>query len=689
MQKKIILSILPLFLSAQTLELQKIEVSAETNQTIGNSVISKESWINDSGLLQKENYLQSAPMQKQISVKQALEQAGSNGDPLASLKTFAGVTSKGDSASELYIHGSKPYETQYTINHLPIAYLYHLAGFYSIIAPEATEQIDAYLGGFDTTYYAMGAVVDITPKYPTGSGKGRVHIGMYDADFAYDGKINDSTNIFIGGRRSYFDFIADDVIDELDKDENDPTKKTTFSLFPQFYDAQLIVVKTMGHHAFSLEGFLANDKFKLNDSMQKNKDPIAQGKINFAQDSQTLGARWMISTNDYSANTLLYFLNSSSNSNLFDADYYVNETNNRFGLYHESVFELDNHKPTIGFEVTTAKTDLDAYIINPPMEDYDPLLTDQTPIKLSKTFKFNYGVIFIQDLWDVTEADHLRYGFRAWDLNFQSFGYGVDPRIAYVHDFSDSLSVSAAVGRYSQMPQPITVIDGFGNPKIDIFEFADHFMMGIQTKFIDGSSLSVEPYYKKFDNLAISDTTLNYQSVGEGEAYGIDITYKKNIDNLDLIAAYTFLKAKRQLNTNSHQQYRFQGDIPHTLQLSANYRFYNGWRTSAYFKYTSGSPYTPIIATENYNYNGQTYVRPIYGEPYSQRLPYTLDFDLQIAKKLNLANNKSFEFSIELMNLDSIFRKNTTGIKYNDSYQQIGYEEALGFLPAFHLTYRF
>lgn len=689
MQKSIALSLLPLFLSAQTLELEKIEITNETNQTTGSSVISKESWLNDSGLIQKENYLPAAPMQKQISVKNALEQAGSNGDPLAALKSFAGVVSKGDNASELYIHGSKPYETQFTINHLPIAYLYHLAGFYSIIAPEATEQIDAYLGGFDTTYYAMGAVVDITPKYPTGSGKGRIHIGMYDADFAYDGKINDSTNFFIGGRRSYFDLIAADVIKELDKDKNDPTKKTTFTLFPQFYDAQLIVVKTLGHHAFSLEGFLADDKFKLNDTMQKNKDPIAQGKINFAQDSQTLGARWMVAANDYSANTLLYLLNSSANSNFFDADYYVNQTNTKVGLYHESVFEFNNHKPTLGFEVTTTKTDLDAYIVNPPMEDYDPLLTDQTPINLTKTFNANYGVIFVQDLWDVTETDHLRYGLRMWNTNFQNFGSGIDPRIAYVHDYSNALSISAAVGRYSQMPQPITVIDGFGNPQIDTFEFADHFILGMQMKFVDGSSLSIEPYFKKFENLAISDNLRNYEAIGEGEAYGADITYKKNIDNLDLIAAYTFVKAKRQLNTDSPQKYRFSGDIPHTLQLSANYRFNNGWRTSGYCKYSDGSPYTPIINTENYNYNGSTYVRPIYGEPYSKRLPYTLDFDLQIAKKLNLANNKSFEFSIELMNLNAIFRKNVTGINYNDSYQNVGYEEALGFLPAFHLTYRF
>lgn len=690
MFRNIALLPLPLLLSAQTtLELEKIEVNASSQQIFKNHVVPQKSWLNDSELFQKETFLKSAPMQQQISVEQALEHAGTNGDPLNALKSFAGVTVKGDRSGELYIHGSKPYETKYTINHLPIAYLYHLAGYYSVIAPEATAQIDAYLGGFDTSYYAMGAVVDITPKYPVGSGKGRVHLGMYDADFAYDGKIDNSTNFFIGGRRSYFDFIADDVIEEFDKDENDPTKKTTFTVFPQFYDAQMILVKTIGIHAFSLEGFMASDKFKLNDTMQKYKDPVAQGKINFSQSSKTLGGRWMVGARDYNADTLLYFIDSNAHTNLFDADYYVNENNKGIGIYHESVFLFEDHKPTVGFEASSTKIDLDAYIINPPMEDYDSLVTDQTAIRLKKSFRANYFATFVQDLWDITDRDHVRYGLRGWDLNFQNFSTGIDPRVAYVYDFSDDASISAAVGRYSQMPQAITIIDGFGNPKIDTFEHSDHYVLGLQIRFQDASILKIEPYYKKFDNLAISDDTLNYKTVGKGQAHGIDITYKKNIDDLDLIVSYTLVNAKRQLSTATTHQYRFSGDVPNTFQVSTNYRFHNDWRMSGYVKYSDGLPYTAITGTENYVYNGNTYVRPIYGTPYAQRLPYSLDVDVQIAKKQTLPNGKSLEYSVELMNLNALFRKNPLSVRYDDAYKVIGYEEEMGFLPAFHITYRF
>jgi outer membrane receptor for ferrienterochelin and colicin len=313
----------------------------------------------------------------------------------------------------------------------------------------------------------------------------------------------------------------------------------------------------------------------------------------------------------------------------------------------------------------------------------------QEVVILEKTFKAKQYTVFAQDIWDITAKDHFRYGLRGWSTDFQEFGSGVDPRVAYVRDFSDDFSLSLAVGRYSQLPQTLFVIDGFGNPKIDTFEFADHYTLSFQKKFADTSSLVIEPYFKTFENLAINDDELNYKAVGEGEAYGVDITYKKQIDKFDIMAAYTFVKAKRQLYSDNSKQYRFEGDIPHTLQLSTNYRFDNGWRVSSFFKYNDGAPYTPIIATEDYAYKGKNYKRPIYGEPYSKRLPSNFDLDIQIGKTIKYAKAQSLEFSIELMNVTSLLRENVAGIDYNDNYEEDGEYHQMGFLPAFHVNYRF
>jgi len=668
----------PLIMIAETIELDTIEVNAQ------------EGTDSSSMILQKEGYMKSAPMQKQITVEQALQIAGTNGDPIKALKSFAGVVStNNDDSSELYIHGSKPRETRFSINHLPIGYLFHLGGLHSVVAPEMTGQIDAYLGGFDVSYGAMGAVVDITPKYPSGTNGGRVHLGMYDADFAFDGKISENTSIFVGARRSYFDLIAASLLDELDKDDNDDSKKTTFTLFPQFYDAQLLVTHTKGDHALSLEAVMAKDEMKIHDTMDKDRDPLAVGKINTNVSSNTVGARWMYMGENLTSNTLLYRLHKTEDLDLFDSDYFVDTKTTEIGLYHESVFSLENHKPMVGFEIKSINVPLKTRIMAPSFDDLEKPLIDQEVVALDKTFKAKSYTAFAQDIWDITPNNHFRYGLRAWNTDFQEFGSGVDPRVAYVYDVDDSFSVSAALGRYSQLPETLFVIDGFGNPKIDTYEFSDHYTLSFQKRFTDKSSLSVEPYFKTFENLAIDDEALNYKAVGEGEAYGVDITYKKQIANLDIIAAYTFVKAKRQLRTDSTKQYRFEGDIPQTFQLSTNYRFSNGWRISNFLKYNDGAPYTPIVGRESYEYKGKEFKRPLYGEPYSKRLPSSWDLDVQIGKTIKYAKGRKLEFSIELMNITTLFRKNVAGIDYNDAYEEVGEYQEMGFLPAFHVNYRF
>ena len=682
-KKLILLSLvtIPLLLSAEV-TLDTIEVNAQETQAEQRQ--SSTAFAGDV-VYQKEGYMKAAPMQKQMSAKRALEVAGTNGDPIKALKTFAGIVStNNDDSSELFIHGSKPRETRFTINHLPIGYLFHLGGLHSVIAPEMTGQIDAYLGGFDVTYGAMGAVVDISPKYPTGSNEGRIHIGMYDADFAFDAKLGEDTNLFVSGRRSFFDLIADKIMDELATDDDDERKKTTFTLFPQFYDAQMILSHSVGDNIFSLEMIAMNDKLKIHDTFNIEKDPVAVGKINVDVKSNTVGARWVYAGDGMTSNTLAYRLQIKNSSSFYDSDFYADETFTEYGLYHETVWNKKNHTITAGAHFKNINSPVKIRSTTPDTTDFGALVSESNIVELDKTFKGKEYIVFAQDIWDVTANDHLRYGLRAWKTDFQNFGSGVDPRVAYVHDFSDDFTVSMAVGQYSQRPTTYTVVEGFGNPKIDTQEESIHYTMSFQKFFDDKSSLVVEPYFKTFKNLAITDDFKNFDTVGEGEAYGLDITYQKNIADFDIILAYTYTKAKRQLNTKDTKQYRFEGDIPHTLQINTNYHFWDKWRFSATGKYSSGAPYTPIVGTDTFSYKGTEHIKPVYGKPYSARLNDNYDLDLQLGYK-----SGNWEYALELMNINALFKTNTAGIKYNDKYEEDGSYKQMGFLPSIHTTYRF
>jgi len=80
-------------------------------------------------------------------------------------------------------------------------------------------------------------------------------------------------------------------------------------------------------------------------------------------------------------------------------------------------------------------------------------------------------------------------------------------------------------------------------------------------------------------------------------------------------------------------------------------------------------------------------IRPIYGEAYSKRMPSSYDLDIQVGKTFKYAN-LSLEVAFELMK-NALFKQNIDAYRYNDDYERDGEYKSAGFLPAFHLTYRF
>jgi hypothetical protein len=633
--------------------------------------------------LQDETLLENAPMQTQFSVDEALNFAGTNGDPLKAIQTLAGVTTTSNDGGELIIHGSKPRETIVTIDHLPIGYIFHLGGLYSVIAPEATRQIDAYLGGFDTTYYGMGAVIDVKPKYPVGSGNGRVHIGMYDADFALDVPLSEKWSLFLGGRRSYFDLIAEDLIDELEKNDDDEEEKLTFTLFPRFWDFQLLSYYEIdSRNSLSFEAIFSKDELKLHSTMQKDKDPVANGKINQSRGFETYGFRWKYGDEVQKSHTLLYYLHNYLDMELFDSDFKIDVITKQTGLFHETVWDIGKHKSVLGFELVHEDSPIDVNSPkHPDADDFDYYMTDEEIIRVDKDFEANTKILFFQDTWEFADNWKARCGIRGTHTDFQDFGGVVDFRHALIWEASEDRSFSFSGGTYSQFPEPSYVIEGFGNDKIDTYEKSIHYAFNWTEKFVEGS-LKLEPYYKKFTDLVIEDNETLYNADGDGYAYGVDITYEYKKEDFSLILAYTYIRAEREIQGG--ELHRFYGEIPHTLQANALYKFSNGWNVSGLLKYASGTPYTEIIKTETYTYEGKEYHRPIYGTPFGKRLPETIDLDVQVGKEFG-----DLEFAVELLNLSTLFHENVSSVKYNDEYKKDGYYYQMPFFPAFHLTYRF
>ena len=636
--------------------------------------------------IQTETFIENMPMQKQITTKEALDMPGVQGDPIKAIKTFAGVLSTSDMSGEMLIHGSKARENSASLNHLPLPDLFHFGGLHSIVAPEATEQIDVYLGGFDATYgQTMGGVFDITPKYPEGTNKGFVHMGIYDSSLGLDFKINNRTNGFIGGRRSYFDLLVDKTGKLGDSED-----EITYTKFPRFYDGTLMLTLDSSDSFFSFESITARDSLIINTQEDKVKDPAATGTINHTSGFTTTGLRWKYKpSGDFTAHTLIYHSKYYYDSQIFD-EYKAKITENVSGLYHISTWDTDKNKISLGGEYIYEDIPLDLYIPKlPEREDPDFDLTTAEKYSINKHFTVNNYATFIQNIQTITNKTKIRYGLRVFDNDYESYDTRVNPRVGLIYSFNKDISTSFSVGEYSQFADPLKNIEQVGNKDL-VYEDSRHYTLNYSQTFTNKHKISIEPYFKKFENLAVSvDDDRNYLNTGEGEAYGLDVTYTKPLldTKWNLIFSYSYIDAKRTIKDGEGMK-KFYGEMPHTIQVMGSYLLKNDWKFSSLIKYHSGAYYTPVIGRYQYtDSDGTTRWRPTYGSYLSGQLPDYFTLNLKISKTKYLSYDRSLEFSFEIMNITN--HSNIDGIRYNDDYTEKEYESSMPLLPWFDVTYRF
>jgi len=510
--------------------------------------------------LKSDTYVDDVPGQRQMSIEEALALPGVQGDPVKAVRYMAGVSGESTTSGEMIIHASKPRETITTLNHLPIGYLFHMGGMHSVIAPEATEQIDAYLGAFDVTYSnAMGGVLDITPKYPDGDGSGYVHMGLFDSSFGYDFALGEKTSAYVGGRRSYFDLTLPKT-GELGDD-------VTYSIFPNYYDGSVIVSHVIDAHNFvSFESITAHDTLKINTQRNKEKDPLATGEVYADYGFTTTGLRWLYSDGDYSANTLFYSLLFTQKTTIFD-DYRVDIKQDRYGLFHLSTLDRETHKLSFGFEADRLSVPLDLYVPIPPSgeDGTDTRLIDinDTVTGVKRTLEIDWVVLFLQDLYRFNDTLRLRYGVNYSTTGYQEFGSYADPRTALVWDVTPRDVLSFAYGYYTAFPDGVRTMKEFGSDRLG-YERSVHYAVSYKHTFEDTSWLQVEPYYKSLFDLAVSDDGNSsgelYRSEGEGYAKGLDVTYSYRQDRLYLYGVYSYVDSRRKIAVNDGTLYPFYAE---------------------------------------------------------------------------------------------------------------------------------
>ena len=189
--------------------------------------------------------------------------------------------------------------------------------------------------------------------------------------------------------------------------------------------------------------------------------------------------------------------------------------------------------------------------------------------------------------------------------------------------------------------------------------------------------LGIEAYGREIDQLwdyrDFADVVVNPQLetqilIGEGRAYGLEVSGKRKVGELNGLVSYTLSRTERLIpGINNSQYYRSNFDKPHNFVFTFNWNPNQRNTLTANFTYGTGRPITAPVG--NYRVeNGLTV--PVYSDRNSVRIPdyHRLDLAYTLGKGYNEKRTLQTSWTVSLYNVYG--RKNAFSVYYTQGADQ-------------------
>lgn len=657
----------------------------------------------------------------QLNITELKGVAGTQGDPLGAIKTLPGVVSASGGqgrSSGFFVRGSNANENLTWIDGLPVGYIYHVGGFYSILNPDLIDNFKTHLGGFGVEYGdRLGGVVDVRTRAPNAEKLSQSYqVGFYDSSARIEGPLTENSSGYFAVRRSYIDLLLP-TTGKLGDSEN------TYTQFPQFWDLQGKIRYELEGGNIELSVFSAEDALKLNltDPKDIRKDPALAGELASNTAFQTVGLNWNQQLTDSLKQT--FRIGQLNTDNRFQigtqqasdpnpgAPYQFQQQGNTAFLLPQWQLRQGDNLWKMGADYYQYRFNINGTISNPCREgEPDCSLTENNAQDIGQTFKGHQMAAYTELDRPLGERLYGKFGLRYSQYEYANQPYQqVSPRLTLEYDLNMNNLLTASWGRYAQVPQGNEISRRLGNPDL-VMTQAEHRILGVKTQWSNAWSSQIEIYHKPMKKLVVSrPSPENFANEGEGEARGLDILLKHQWQKGAYgWLSYSYLESTRSDRNAPDADRLFDGDQPHTFNMVWAQPFsgsWSQWTWGVSFKLQSGQPYTevvgreylqtanPAVACTAENSTDNCYWNPIYGKTNGDRLPFQTRLDLSMERKIKF-QDWDLDVRFELLNLTSLLyaKGNVIGYEYEADYANYANPDTvngLPFLPSFSIRGNF
>lgn len=544
---------------------------------------------------------------------------GANRDISKVIQALPGVASTASFRNDIIVRGGGPSENRFFLDGMEIPNLNHFAtqgasgGPVGIINVDFIREIDFYSGAFPANRgNALSSILEM--KQIDGNPERIIIKGAFGASdlaLTLNGPLSNNTTFLFSARRSYLQFLFGLI---------------GLPFLPTYNDFQFKVKTRFDQkNELTLLGIGAIDQFSLNTDLE-NPTEDQRFILNYLpvneQWNYAIGAvykhfrtssfdTWVFSRNMLN-NVAYKYLNNDDNLPR-TLDYSSQEIENK--VRYENSSRMGEYKLIAGAGGEYAKYNTNTFqkVFIPTAEDTIRSIDYGSAFDMFKYHVFaQVSRNFMNDRLILSAG--LRTEGNNYSENMSNPLNQLSPRFSSALAITDKFFFNFNTGRYYQQP-PYTTLgfrDNTGrlvNKDNNLKYIAsNHLVAGFEFRRIDAAKLTLEGFFKTYDNYPVSVVDSislankggdfgifgneEVTSTGEGRAYGFEVYMRdKVLDKFDVILSYTFVRSEFKDNTDKYIPSSW--DNRHLLNLTLSREFKRNWNVGAKWRFVGGSPYTP------------------------------------------------------------------------------------------------
>ncbi|MEM7375049.1 MAG: carboxypeptidase-like regulatory domain-containing protein [Bacteroidota bacterium] len=556
-------------------------------------------------------------------------------DVIKAVQLLPGVQSGSEGTTGLYVRGGGPDQNLILLDDVPLYYVSHLGGFFSVFNADALSNVKLIKGGFPSRYGGrLSSVLDIRMK------EGNMNkfvvdgtIGLVSSKLSVQGPIiPNKTSFMISARRTYLDLFTRPLSQIISRASSDGEGSLSFGYY--FYDLNgkinhIISAKDRLFFSF----YLGDDDLGFN---IKNQSGLV-GEPDFFESKIKSSVRWgnrlaalrwnhiwtpklfsnlTATFTDYRFRVNNDFQEARAISNGEDLAISQGLLNYRSGI-QDAGAKLDfdfypnpNHDIKFGALLTH-------HTFTPGLFGFNISAGDSTILDTALSPDLSRGIeggLYIENRMKLGSRFSANVGVRGSFYRVNDVNYAfLEPRISSRFLVSDRLSLKSSFVQMNQYLHLLTT-SGSGLP-IDLWVPATDRVapqrswqaaIGAAATLGDGKyEFSVEGYYKQMSGLIEYKEGTNFflsfedrwedrvEANGTGEAYGVEVLFQKKKGKTTGWAGYTLAWNNRQFaNINQGNVYPYKYDRRHDIGIVVAHRVKEGVTLSGTWVFGTGNALT-------------------------------------------------------------------------------------------------